>query len=288
MAWFLFVDESGHDRMASPYEVLAGVAIQDRVVSDVIRRLHEAELRCFGRRYSNGPRELKGSALLKRKVFRHQDFGVDVDRADISALAHAALDDGAHADRRMLKALAQAKVSYVGSVFDICREFRCRAFASIVETDAPPHRGRRAAEGLRVSLSEVLLLPSGYGRRTGHRSLRRTGKEPESPADSSNAAVLRRNGGGTESRKTNNLGTLLRAQRPDHWHPDRGFGSLRHILGFSSAANGKTSSDGIVGISRSDRGAPSPRYTKPQRQSKFPCLELCPHHGLAHTAGTAE
>ena len=138
MAWFLFVDESGHDRMASPYEVLAGVAIQDRVVSDVIRRLHEAELRCFGRRYSNGPRELKGSALLKRKVFRHQDFGVDVDRADISALAHAALDDGAHADRRMLKALAQAKVSYVGSVFDICREFRCRAFASIVETDAPP------------------------------------------------------------------------------------------------------------------------------------------------------
>ena len=38
----------------------------------------------------------------------------------------------------MLKALAQAKVSYVGSVFDICREFRCRAFASIVETDAPP------------------------------------------------------------------------------------------------------------------------------------------------------
>ncbi|MCY4342524.1 MAG: DUF3800 domain-containing protein [Gammaproteobacteria bacterium] len=134
----MFVDESGHDRMASPYEVLAGVAIQDRVVSDVIRRLHEAELRCFGRRYSNGPRELKGSALLKRKVFRHQDFGVDVDRADISALAHAALDDGAHADRRMLKALAQAKVSYVGSVFDICREFRCRAFASIVETDAPP------------------------------------------------------------------------------------------------------------------------------------------------------
>jgi len=138
MAWLLFVDESGHDRMASPYEVLAGVAIQDRVVSDVIRRLHEAELRCFSRRYSNGPRELKGSALLKRKVFRHQDFGVDVDHADISALARAALDDGAHADRRMLKALAQAKISYVGSVFDICREFGCRAFASIVETDAPP------------------------------------------------------------------------------------------------------------------------------------------------------
>ena len=49
MAWFLFVDESGHDRAASPYEVLAGIAIEGRVVRTVIARLHEAEIRCFGR-----------------------------------------------------------------------------------------------------------------------------------------------------------------------------------------------------------------------------------------------
>ena len=138
MAWLLFIDESGHDRGASPYEVLAGVAIQDRVVSEVIRRLHEAEFGCFNRRYSEGPRELKGKALLKRKVFRHLNFDVRVDRVDVPALARAALDDGVRADHRMLKALAQAKVNYVGSVFDICHEFGCRAFASIVETDAPP------------------------------------------------------------------------------------------------------------------------------------------------------
>lgn len=53
MAWLLFVDESGHDRGASPYEVLAGVAIRDRVVSDVIGRLHEAEFRCYAH-YRNG------------------------------------------------------------------------------------------------------------------------------------------------------------------------------------------------------------------------------------------
>ena len=46
MARLLFIDESGHDRIASPYEVLAGVAIQDRVVSAVIERLHDAEYRC--------------------------------------------------------------------------------------------------------------------------------------------------------------------------------------------------------------------------------------------------
>lgn len=138
MAWFLFVDESGHDRKASPYEVLAGVAIRDQIVGSVISQLQEAESRCFGRRYSDGPRELKGKALLKRKVFRHRDLDADVDMKDVPALARAALDEGAQADKRMLKALALAKLDYVASLFDICSQFNCRAFASIVETDSPP------------------------------------------------------------------------------------------------------------------------------------------------------
>ena len=136
MAWLLFIDESGHDRKASPYEVLAGVAIQDRYVRDVISQLHEAEIRWFGRRYSDGFRELKGRILLKRKVFRHRELNAEVNDADIPALAQAALDDGARADDRMLKALALAKVNYVASVFEICARLECRAFASIVETDA--------------------------------------------------------------------------------------------------------------------------------------------------------
>ena len=110
--------------------------IREGVVNSLIRRLQEAETRCFGRRYSDGPRELKGRALLKRKVFRHRDLDADVDMADVPALAREALDEGAQADNRMLKALALAKLDYVSSVFDICRKFNCRAFASIVETDA--------------------------------------------------------------------------------------------------------------------------------------------------------
>ena len=141
MAWFLFIDESGHDRVASPYEVLAGVAIQDRTLREVIAQLHEAEIRFFGRRYSDGHRELKGSVLLKRKVFRHRDLNPDVDDAHVPVLAQAALDDGAQADAPMLKALALAKLAYVASVFDTCARFGCRAFASIVETDAHPTAG---------------------------------------------------------------------------------------------------------------------------------------------------
>lgn len=142
MAWFLFIDESGHDRLASPYEVLAGVAIRDYVLRELIARLHDAEVESFGRRYSEGRRELKGSVLLKRKVFRHRALDAELDLADVPALARSALDDGARATARMLKALAMAKLDYVATVFDTCGQFGCRAFASIVETDAQPTTGR--------------------------------------------------------------------------------------------------------------------------------------------------
>ena len=141
MAWFLFIDESGHDRSASPYEVLAGVAIEDRSLREVIGRLHEAEISAFGRRYSDGRRELKGKVLLKKKVYRHRDLDTELDVADVPTLARAALDKGAGADARMLKALAIAKIDYVASVFEICAQLGCRAFASIVETDARPTSG---------------------------------------------------------------------------------------------------------------------------------------------------
>ena len=141
MAWFLFIDESGHDRRASLYEVLAGIAIHKQTLREVVDELHAAEIHSFGRRYSGGNRELKGSKLLKRKVFRHRDLNAEVDEAGIPVLARAALDDGAGADAPMLKALALAKLAYVASVFDICARLGCRAFASIVETGAHPTGG---------------------------------------------------------------------------------------------------------------------------------------------------
>jgi hypothetical protein len=136
MAWFLFIDESGHDRKASPYEVLAGVAIQDRDLWNLINALHAAELRHFGRRYSSGSSELKGTKLLKSKVFHHAGLNTHVEESEIPRLARESLDDGAGADVRHFKALALAKLRYVKEVFDICARFRCRFFASIVETDA--------------------------------------------------------------------------------------------------------------------------------------------------------
>ena len=138
MAWFLFIDESGHDGGASPYEVLAGVAIQDRDLWAVINDLHTEEVLLFGRRYSEGPRELKGKKILKSKVFHHAQLSCAVANTEVARLAKEALDSGATAGIRHWKALALAKISYVHSVFDVCAKHGCRVFASVVETDAKP------------------------------------------------------------------------------------------------------------------------------------------------------
>lgn len=42
-----FIDESGHDRRESPYEVLAAVAIHERDLWNVIQAIRHAELEFF-------------------------------------------------------------------------------------------------------------------------------------------------------------------------------------------------------------------------------------------------
>lgn len=138
MGTFLFVDESGHDGHDSPYEVLAGVAVADRDLWNLLRAVQEAEERIFGRRYSNGlDRELKAKKILNRKTFRLAAQLPPLAPDERRLLAKSALDDGAAAGKRELTALAQAKLDYAREVLEICARFRCRAFASVVQIGAP-------------------------------------------------------------------------------------------------------------------------------------------------------
>lgn len=137
MAYFLFIDESGHDRGASPYEVLAGVAVEDRDLWNLVQAVQEAEIKHFGRRYSTERSELKGTKLLKRKAFRLAAQLDPIPAEERRLLARSCLDQGATASRRELTALSQAKLAYVQEVLDLCLRFRCKTFASIVDRTAP-------------------------------------------------------------------------------------------------------------------------------------------------------
>jgi len=137
MAYLLFVDESGQNHRESPYEVLAGVALLDRDLWNLIQAIQDAELKQFGMRYSEGQRELKAKKILKRKVFRQAAEMSPMPPEERRTLAKRCLESGDRAGKQEITALAQTKLVYVSDMLDICARFRCRAFASIVSPTAP-------------------------------------------------------------------------------------------------------------------------------------------------------
>lgn len=140
MAYFLFVDESGQDRRGSPYEVLAGMSVEDRDLWNLIQAVQDAEIRNFGTRYSQGQRELKAKKILKKKTFRQARQAQSFAPEERRELAKRCLEAGNEAGKREITALAQAKLAYIEEVLEICARYRCRTFASIIDAHGPePH-----------------------------------------------------------------------------------------------------------------------------------------------------
>jgi hypothetical protein len=151
LSYLLFVDESGVDQHDSPYEVLAGVAIRDQHLWNLVCRIQEAEIEHFGRRIAAGPLELKGKSLLKRKTFRLAAQIPSLEPQERRKLAQSCLEKGekakghqtsSGATRAELTALAQAKIAFAARVLELCVSHYIRAFASIVPRSAPRPAGR--------------------------------------------------------------------------------------------------------------------------------------------------
>lgn len=150
MSCLLFLDESGVDQRDSPYEVLAGVAVQDQHLWNLICRIQEAELEYFGQSVTSGPLELKGKSLLKRKTFRLAAQLPAMEAEERKALAQSCLEKGLQAqgratlsgaNRAELTALAQAKIAFVNKILELCGSYYVKAFASIVPRSAPRPAG---------------------------------------------------------------------------------------------------------------------------------------------------
>ncbi len=133
MSVMFFMDESGQDRGDSPYEVLAGIAIEDDCLWNLVCDIHELEMQFFGTRYSADENELKAKKLLKRKTFKHAEQLPPIeDKAQRAIWARNCLLDGANAKRHEITALAQAKIDYAKNVLLLCNKYRCKVFAAII------------------------------------------------------------------------------------------------------------------------------------------------------------
>src|SRR5580700_5648945 len=91
----LFVDESGHDRSGTPCEVLAGIAVAEDNLWNMVRAVRSAERDHFGGYlrdvYGN---EVKAKRLLKRKRFREAQRELEIDAPDCLRLANSLLTKG--------------------------------------------------------------------------------------------------------------------------------------------------------------------------------------------------
>ena len=137
MSWALFIDESGQDQRHSPYEVLAGVAVEDRNLWPLIRNLSDAQQMLFGTRlFEVYGKEAKAQKLLKTKVFKHAAQMPPIEPRERTRLALQILEDGSNPTKAQLTALAQAKIAYCEKALSLCRAYGGQAFASIVPRTA--------------------------------------------------------------------------------------------------------------------------------------------------------
>ncbi len=140
-----FIDESGHDHGEAPYEVLAGVAVRESDLWNLIQAIRSAEIEYFGVHMARVGVELKGKKLLKRKTFRHAAQGPAIEPDRRRDLARSFLEKGwieqkegtpqiRHRDE--FTAYGQASLAFVHRVIGLMARYRVKTFAALVNTHA--------------------------------------------------------------------------------------------------------------------------------------------------------
>jgi hypothetical protein len=144
MAWLLFLDESGHDHKQMPYEVRGGIAIQDSQLWPFTRAVQQLEKECFGCNLSEFQLELKGSTLLDKKRFKFANQAPNLVSIERQKNARSFLMKGFQKQQPNSSefcAYGQACIEMVRGIFQLCRDYRCKLFASMIP------RGTRKSTG---------------------------------------------------------------------------------------------------------------------------------------------
>ena len=111
--------------------------MEDRELWPIIKQLTDVQEHHFGiRRFREFGAEAKARKLLKKKVFRHAEQMPLIPTVPRRKLTRDVLKNGVNATMEQLTALGQAKIAYCEHVLEICKNYKCVAFASIVPINA--------------------------------------------------------------------------------------------------------------------------------------------------------
>ncbi|HZZ29152.1 MAG TPA: DUF3800 domain-containing protein [Pirellulales bacterium] len=144
----LFIDESGHDRSGTPCEVLAGVAVSEDNLWNMVRAIRSAERDHFGGYLRDlHSEETKGRKLLKTKRFRIASRNIAISAEELTPLANSLLLKGKEARAKGLDkcgetypemvAYSRQILNFVHAVLDIAASFSVQVFASVTDPNSP-------------------------------------------------------------------------------------------------------------------------------------------------------
>ena len=142
----LFVDESGHDQKVMPCEVLAGVAIAEKDLWNLVRAIRHAEQEHFGGYLRDlCGTETKAKKLLKRDRFKEASRAATIGAEDCVQLANSLLKKGRKSRGQPssdptfpeIAAFNRKSLEFVHAVLDIAASFGVVVFASVVAVIAP-------------------------------------------------------------------------------------------------------------------------------------------------------
>ncbi len=135
MAWFLFMDESGHDHKQMPYEVRGGFSIAEDKLWPLLQDANRLELDCFGARLADYKSEIKGSKLLNKDRFKWAAGGDEIDAETRKQLCRSFLQVGLEKKSpsgRQFTAYGQACLLMADGIFDILDRYQANVFAAAV------------------------------------------------------------------------------------------------------------------------------------------------------------
>ncbi|MCY4442779.1 MAG: DUF3800 domain-containing protein [Deltaproteobacteria bacterium] len=159
MSWLLFLDESGHDHLTTPYEVRGGVALHVTELWHFVQSVQRLELAVFGTALSQFRAELKGSKLLDKDRFKWAAQGRQMSDEERRKHCRGFLTKGLEKkppSRAEFTAYGQACLEMATGMFELLVNHKARLFASAIPCNVVKPETFEAEEFLRKDL--VFLL----------------------------------------------------------------------------------------------------------------------------------
>ena len=135
MTWHFFIDESGHDHKAMPYEVRGGIALHVKHLWPFVQDAQRLELDCFGCRLNDFGKEIKGSTLIDRKRYKFAGQKENLQDEYRRMLCRSFLEKGRRhnrPNRDEFTAYGQACIRMAQKLFDLLRTHEAVLFASAI------------------------------------------------------------------------------------------------------------------------------------------------------------